>query len=101
MLKYKNIILLFIILVSLILIIYYFYNFINTDEEFVNLIKNMAIKNHKNPTLFIEKYNNAVSEEEKLKIILTNKFYECIHNNNKLIKTKLDVNLYCGHIIKF
>jgi hypothetical protein len=61
----------------------------------------MAIKNHNNPNLFLEKYQNAVSEDEKLRIVLTNNFYECVYNNDSLIKTKTDVNFYCGHYIKF
>ncbi len=81
--------------------IYYGFIHYNADLEFVKLIKEMAIKNHNNPSLFLEKYSEAVTEEEKLKTILTNNFYECIYMNDTNIKTKLDVNLYCGHFIKF
>lgn len=93
-----------IIFISLILIIALlisFFFFYNNDTDFVELIKAMAIKNHNNPHLFLEKYQNAVSEDEKLRIVLTNNFYECIYSNSSHIKTKTDVNLYCGHYIKF
>lgn len=73
----------------------------NSDNDFVELIKAMAIKNHNNPNLFLEKYKSATTEEERLKVILANNFYECVYNNSLNIKTKTDINLYCGHFIRF
>jgi hypothetical protein len=100
--KYKWISFLFLIIIFLGLIILNFDFFsYDTDTDFVQLIKTMAIKNHDNPNLFLEKYQNASSDEEKLKIILTNNFYECVYNNSLNIKTRTDINLYCGHFIKF
>lgn len=75
--------------------------FSSEDIKFVTLIKDMAQKNHDNPSLFLEKYNNANTDEEKMKIVLTNNFYECVSKHETLIKTKIDVNLYCGHYIRF
>lgn len=99
--KNKKLIISIVLIFLILLFIYLSYSQYNTDFEFVKLIKEMAIKNHNNPSLFIEKYNGALTEEEKLKIVLTNNFYECIYNNDVNIKTKLDVNLYCGHFVKF
>jgi len=100
--KFSKLIITFLIIIILIFIIFYLFSFAyNPDNDFVELIKNMAEKNHNNPQLFIEKYKNTTTEEEKLKIILTNNFYECIYNNSFQIKTKSDVNIYCGHFIKF
>jgi len=96
----KKIIFISIILIITLLISFYFFSY-NNDNDFVELIKAMAIKNHNNPHLFLEKYQNAISEDEKLRIVLTNNFYECVYNNDSIIKTKIDVNLYCGHYIKF
>jgi len=96
----KKTIIIGIILIITLLVSFYFFSY-NNDSDFVELIKAMAIKNHKNPHLFIEKYQNAITEDEKLKIVLTNNFYECIYKNDSLIKTKTDVNFYCGHYIKF
>jgi hypothetical protein len=99
----KKIILLVITLIvfSFIGLYFYYFYFNNSDIEFVNLIKDMAIKNHNNPNLYTEKYNSAITDEEKLKIVLTNNFYNCVYSNNTNITTKLDINLYCGHFIKF
>jgi len=100
--KNKLIILLITLIIFIFIGIYsYYFYFNNSDIEFVNLIKDMAIKNQNNPNLFIEKYNNAITDEEKLKIVLTNNFYNCVYSNNNLINTKTDINLYCGHFIKF
>lgn len=78
-----------------------FFISLNYDLNFVELIKNMSIKNHNDPSLFVTKYEKAITEEEKIKTILTNNFYECIYNNINNINTKTDVNIYCGHYIKF
>src|SRR3546814_13534058 len=81
---------LIILLITLIILVfigiysYYFY-FNNSDIEFVNLIKDMAIKNQNNPNLFIEKYNNAITDEEKLKIVLTNNFYICVRSEERRV----------------
>lgn len=91
----------------LLLFIYLFDKFslflvsLNSDLNFVELIKNMSIKNHNDPSLFVKNYKEAITEEQKIKIILTNNFYECIYNNINNIKTKSDINIYCGHYIKF
>ena len=100
--KKQNLYIIFFILILLVFCIYTF-NFTHdtVDQDFVELIKAMAVKNHNNPNLFLEVYNNATTEEDKLKAVLTNKFYECIHNHSDQIKTKIDVNLYCGNYIKF
>lgn len=95
----KNLIII-IICFFLVIGFYLFFSY-SPDNDFVELIKNMAIKNHNDPNLFTEKYKAAVSDEEKLRVVLTNKFYECIYNNSAHIKSKGDVNLYCGHYIKF
>lgn len=96
---------LYILIISFILLFFciYFFNSINytEDQDFVRLIKEMSIKNHNDPNLFLEIYNNATTEEEKVKAVLTNNFYECVHNYSDQIKTKTDVNFYCGNFIKF
>ena len=81
----------------------YIYNSINytADQDFVILIKNMAEKNHNDPKLFLDIYNNAITDEEKTKAVLTNKFYECVHTYSDKIQSKTDVNLYCGNYIRF
>lgn len=81
----------------------YIINSINTpvDHDFVLLIKEMSIKNHNDPNLFLEIYNNATTHDEQVKAVLTNKFYECIYNHSDQIQTKTDVNLYCGNYIRF
>lgn len=99
--KYLKFLLITLIIFGFFFLIYFYFYSTNSDIEFVNLIKDMAIKNHNNPNLFIEKYNNAITEEEKLKIVLTNNFYNCVYSNSNNIATKLDINLYCGHFIKF
>ena len=100
--KKQNLYILFFIFVLLIFSIYLFnFAYDPADQDFVILIKEMAVKNQNNPNLFLEVYNNATTEEEKVKAVLTNKFYQCVSNYSDQIKTKTDVNLYCGNYIKF
>jgi|SRR5690554_380987 len=96
----------FLVLLFIVSIIYINYDFISAylakdTTEFIGLLKEMAIKNKNNPSLFLNKYNAANTDEERLKLILTNKFYACVLENNEFIKTKTDLNFYCGHYIKF
>ncbi len=100
--KKQNLYILIFILI-LFFISLYIFNFINytADQDFIILIKKMAIKNHNNPNLFLEIYNNAKTNDDKVKAVLTNKFYECIYNYSDQIQSKTDVNLYCGNYIKF
>jgi len=72
-----------------------------TEDEFVPLIKKMAIKNHNDPSLFKKALEHAVTPNERLKAILTDKYYECIYANQNIIYTKADANKICGHFIKF
>lgn len=84
-------------------IIYFSYNlvFCLDDLEFVTLIKNMAIKNHNDPTIFEKVYQEATTIEAKQQKYITNQFYECIFHNKEKINTKQDINTLCGHFIKF
>lgn len=100
--KNQNIYILIFIIILLIFG-FYLYNPINytVDQDFVLIIKNMAIKNHDNPNLFLDMYNQATTNDEKVKAVLTNRFYECVYNNIDKIQTKTDVNLFCGNFIRF
>lgn len=82
---------------------FFFFNLAEclTDTDFVILIKNMAIKNHNDPTLFQKVYNEAQTEELKYQKYLTNQFYECVYHNKDKILTKEDINHLCGNFIKF
>ena len=72
-----------------------------TDDEFVALIKKMAIKNHNDPSLYKKALAHATTPNERLKAILTDKYYECVYANQNNIYTKTDANKLCGHFIKF
>jgi len=72
-----------------------------SDNEFVSLIKNMAIKNHTDPTIFQKIFSEASTDDLKMQAFIKNQFYECVFNHKDQIKTKNDLNLFCGHFIKF
>lgn len=104
--KYALIFLLNILMLIFFLILFYgveqillYLKFRNTD--LVVLLKEMAYKNHNNPSLFLEKYRISGTKEEQLKIELINQFYECVYNNMDAIKTKQDINKVCGQFIRF
>lgn len=99
----RNYLFIFIYVLAIIFFIFFFQNFIHnlSDVDFVSLIKNMAIKNHNDPTIFEKIYHEAQTEELKMQKIITNQFYECIFEHQEQIKTKNDVNTFCGHFINF
>lgn len=72
-----------------------------SDSEFVTLIKDMAIKNHNDPSLFKKVYTEAATIELKQQKYLTNQFYECVYHYQHRIQTKADINNLCGQFLTF
>ena len=61
----------------------------------------MAIKNHNNPALYKKALTEAITEDARIKVMLTDKFYECVYKNQNYIQSKSDLNIICGYLIYF
>ena len=72
-----------------------------SDQDFIELIKKMSVKNHQDPALYKNAYAEALTEDARIKVMLTDKFYECVYKNQNYIQTKSDLNLICGYLIYF